>query len=139
MTKRTIFPCKRGCTAPSIVNTSPATWGGAAELRIKNGEPCLHQLPALAFGPAEKVLPRWNIQGLLLLLASVVGLTWIRKRTIVVGRGEACRRAPIGPAYGPGHCRRAERRADKSRRSDMGSHGSSREIEGDGQKLGTAL
>jgi hypothetical protein len=34
---------------------------------------------------------RWNIQALLLLLASVVGLTWIRKRTIVVGGG---RRVP---------------------------------------------
>ena len=38
------------------------------------------------FGPAEKVLQRWNIQALPLLLALVGGLTWIRKRTIVVAR-----------------------------------------------------
>jgi hypothetical protein len=51
------------------------------------------------FGPAEKVIPRWNIQALLLLLASVVGLTWIRKRTIVVGSGRSLPESP-NPAQG---------------------------------------
>jgi hypothetical protein len=37
--------------------------------------------------PAHRTIlfPHWTIQGPLLLFASVVGLTWIRKGTIVVG------------------------------------------------------
>jgi len=47
------------------------------------------------------LFPPRNIWALVLLIASIVGLTWIRKRTIVVGSGRSlCPRAPIGPAKG---------------------------------------
>jgi len=58
---------------------------------------------------------RCNIRALLLLLAPVAGLTWIRKRTIVLRQRETlARELQSEPRPRAWHRRRAERRADKS-------------------------
>ena len=90
------------------------------------------------FDPAGKILPRWSIQVLLLLLTSVVGLTWIRKRTIVVARRslpETPNRTAQGLAIADAPKGEPINRAALAWEAKPPPEG----FEGDGQKIGTAL